>query len=145
MKKLIFVFAALLLLAACSQSDTLREDVRWTKVVGISSRMSYDFIDSTTKKVDVVSVRDGVHIETEPNSFSLGEDVLLVKTEHGFSIRKGDFEAYLSQVEVDEYGGIFCVVESDTVSLPGDLPVGRNITITIQPDGTYFYELHSDQ
>ena len=144
MKEMI-IAAILLTVAACSQSDTLREDVRWTKVVEISSRMSYDFIDSTTKKVDVVSVRDGVHIETEPNSFSLGENVLLVETEHGFSIRKGDFEAYLSQVEADEYGGVFCIVDSDTVSLPGDLPVGRNITITIQPDGTYFYELHSNQ
>lgn len=144
MKEMI-IAAILLTVAACSQSDTLREDVRWTKVVEISSRMSYDFIDSTTKKVDVVSVRDGVHIETEPNSFSLGENVLLVKTEHGFTIRKGDFEAYLSKVEVDEYGGVFCIVDSDTVSLPGDLPVGRNITITIQRDGTYFYELHSNQ
>jgi len=145
MKKVI-LFLAVWFFAACTSGEVSNEDVRWTTVTGISSMESFDYIDSTTKTVDIVSVRDGVHVETDPDAFSIGENVLLVKTAHGFSLKKGDFDAYLSQVQSDGLGGIFCVIaNSDTVSLPGDLPVGRKITITIFPNGTYAYELHSNE
>ena len=144
MKKVI-LFLAVWFFAACTSGEVSNEDVKWTTVTGISSSQAFDYIDSTTKMVDIVSVRDGVHVETDPDAFSVGENVLLVKTAHGFSLKKGDFDAYISQVEADNLGGVFCVINArDTISLPGDLPLGRKITITIFPNDTYYYELHSN-
>lgn len=140
-----FLFLAVCFFAACSSGEVSNEDVKWTTVTGISSSQSFDYIDSTTKTVDIVSVRDGVHVETDPDAFSVGENVILVKTAHGFSLKKGDFDAYISQVEADNLGGVFCVINAeDTISLPGDLPLGRKITITIFPNDTYYYELHNN-